>query len=114
MRRKPEVPITSAVLDWAIAESGLSLSELATGVGVNEQDVRAWRSGDVKPAITELRRLARKLHRQVAVFLLPAVPESPRVQVQFRHPIGAQRVRELTAGERRFLRRAKRLQDARA
>ena len=29
MARKSEVPITSAVLDWAIAESGLPLSELA-------------------------------------------------------------------------------------
>ena len=29
MARKSEVPITLAVLDWAIAESGLSLSELA-------------------------------------------------------------------------------------
>ena len=114
MARTSEVPITFAVLDWAIAESGLSLSELATGVGVDEQKVMAWRLGDAKPAITELRRLAAKLHRQVAVFLLPTVPESPPLHVQFRHPIGAQRARELTAGERRFLRRAKRLQDAQA
>ena len=114
MGRKTEVPITSAVLDWAIGESGLSLSELATGVGVDEQDVLAWRSGDAKPAISELRRLATKLHRQVAVFLLPGIPESQHLHVEFRHPIGAQRARDLTPGERRFLRRAKRLQDAQA
>ena len=87
---------------------------MAASVGVEERDVEAWRSGDVKPAITELRRLAKKLHRQLAVFLLPAVPDSPSLHVRFRHPIGAQRVRELTADERRFLRRAKRLQDAQA
>lgn len=114
MGRKGAVPITTAVLDWAIAESGLSLSEVAAGIGVEERDVEAWRSGDVKPATTELRRLAKKLHRQLAVFLLPAVPDSPRLHVRFRHPIGTQRVRELTDGERRFLRRAKRLQDAQA
>jgi Zn-dependent peptidase ImmA (M78 family) len=114
VRRKLEVPITPVVLDWAIAESGLSLAEVATGVGVDEHDVQAWRSGDVKPAVTELRRLAKNLHRQMAVFLLPNVPASPRLQVQFRHPFGAQRMRELSPGERRFLRRAKRLQDAQA
>jgi transcriptional regulator with XRE-family HTH domain len=110
--RKLEVPITPAVLDWAIVESGLSVLEIATGVGVDEGDVHNWLSGDAKPGVTELRRLAKALHRQLAVFLLPSPPASLRLHVQFRHPIGAQRARELTADERRFLRRAKRLQDA--
>ncbi len=112
MSRRLEVPITTAVLDWTIAESGLSLAEIAKGVGVDESDIQNWSSEDAKPSVTELKRLAKTLHRQLAVFLLPEVPESPHVQVQFRHPIGAERTRELTAEERRFLRRARRLQDA--
>ena len=87
MGRRLEVPITPAVLDWAIAESGLSLAELATGVGVDERDVQNWLSERAKPSVTELKRLAKTLHRQVAVFLLPSAPASPRVHVQFRHPI---------------------------
>lgn len=114
MGRKLAVPITPAVLDWAIAESGLSVAEIATGVGVDEHDVQNWLSKDAKPGVVELKRLAKKLHRQLAVFLLPNAPAGQRLRVQFRHPIGAQRTRELTADERRFLRRAKRLQDAQA
>lgn len=114
MGRKCEVPITPAVLDWAIAESGYSLPEVAASVGVDEREIRRWLSEEAKPGGTELKHLAKKLHRQLAVFLLPSPPESQRVQVQFRHPIGDRRTRELTADERRFLRRAKRLQDAQA
>ena len=114
MGRKLEAPITPAVLEWAIAESGLSIADLALGVGVDENEVRRWISKESRPGITELKHVAGKLHRQVAVFLLPRPPTSQRLQVQFRHPVGAQRRRELNAEERRFLRRAKRLQDAQA
>jgi Zn-dependent peptidase ImmA (M78 family) len=112
--RKSEILITPAVLEWAIAESGLPLADVAAGTGVGEDELQRWLAKTAKPSVSELRRLAKKLHRQVAVFLLPSPPKDEQAHVQFRHPIGAQRSRALTADERRFLRRAKRLQDAQA
>ncbi len=58
-----------------------------------------------------MRGVAIKLHRQLAVFLLPAPPETDGVDVNFRHPIGSKFQRALTPIERRFLRRARRLQE---
>lgn len=112
MARKTEVPITPSVVKWAIAESGLSLGEVASGTGVEEQDLQRWLAAGGKPSVTEVKQLAKTLHRQVAVFLLPAPPREDPVHVQFRHPIGARSSRALTADERRFLRRARRLQSA--
>ena len=114
MARRTEMPITHGVLLWAVAESGMSSAEVSNAAGVEEAEFEAWLQGEAKPSMTQLRRVATKLHRQVAVFLLPRPPERPPAQVQFRHPIGAQRGRELNPVERRFLRRAKRLQDAQA
>ena len=114
MARKSEVPIVPALLKWAILESGFSLAEVAAGARVDEDAIQSWLTGAARPSVTELRHLAKKLHRQVAVFLLPSPPPTEQPQVQFRHPIGAKRSRALTPDERRFLRRAKRLQDTEA
>ena len=108
------MPITPAVLEWAIEESGLSRAEVAEQIGVAEAQLETWIAGETKPALTAGRKLAATLHRQLAVFLLPAPPPSEHVEVNFRHPIGAQHRRELTPEERRFLRRAKRLQSVAA
>ena len=108
------MPITPAVLEWAIEESGLSRAEVAEQIGVAEAQLETWIAGETKPALTAGRKLAATLHRQLAVFLLPAPPLSEHVEVNFRHPIGAQHRRELTPEERRFLRRAKRLQSVAA
>ena len=108
------VPITPRVLEWAIAESGLSHSEVAESVRVDESELERWIAGQEKPAVTKCRRLAATLHRQLAVFLLPAPPAYERIDVSFRHPIGAQFRRALRPDERRFLRLARRLQGAEA
>lgn len=112
MGTKSEVEITPAVLKWAIDSSGYSHADLAVAVGVDEATLADWLSKKQKPGTTQLRRLASKLHRQVAVFLLPRPPKEQALWVQFRHPLGAERGRALTPDERRFLRRAKRLQSA--
>lgn len=111
---KTFVPITPAVLEWAIAESGFSRAEVAEHVGIDEEQLGAWIADQEKPGLTECRKLAATLHRQLAVFLLPAPPAPERTGVSFRHPIGSQLRRALTPDERRFLRRARRLQETEA
>ena len=113
MSRRTEVPITSDVLRWAVAESGLSSAEVSKAADVEEAEFESWLRDDGKPSVTQIKRVAAKLHRQVAVFLLPAVPAQTGLQIEFRHPIG-QSARPLSPVERRYLRRARRLQEAHA
>ena len=109
MGRAIEVPVTPSVLRWAIEESGYSAEDIAHAVGVRLPVLEQWASGDSKPTLTHARKLADKLHRPFAALLLPAPPESRRLSVEFRHPIGDQR--ELNPNERRHLRRAARFQE---
>ena len=113
MARRTEIPITREVLRWAVAESGMSRAEVSKAAAVDEAEFEAWLHGDTKPSKLQVKRLAAKLHRQVAVFLLPSVPTGTPPQIEFRHPIG-QPARSLNAVEHRYLRRARRLQQAHA
>jgi Zn-dependent peptidase ImmA (M78 family) len=109
--RKVEVPITPSVLEWAIKESGYSLPEVSSGIEGGEQTLAAWLNETAKPSLTELKRVASKLHRQLATFLLPAPPATTGVSVKFRHHLG-DHDRPLNAVELRYLRRARRIQNA--
>jgi len=111
MGRRVEVPITPSVLEWAIKESGYSLAEVSSGIKGGEERLASWLNDTARPSLTELKRVATRLHRQVATFLLPAPPATAGVAVKFRHPLG-DRDRSLNATERRYLRRARRIQDA--
>jgi Zn-dependent peptidase ImmA (M78 family)/transcriptional regulator with XRE-family HTH domain len=104
-----EVPVTPSVVQWAIAESGYSVEEIAQTLGVPPPVLNEWLTGRSKPNLTAARKLASKLHRPFAAFLLPDPPRSRPLAVEFRHPVGVQR--ELNPEERRFLRRAARFQE---
>ena len=110
MPRGTEVPVTPEVLSWAVDESGYTDAQIADHIGVSADDLTSWKRGDTRPTLTRMRKLATKLHRQLATFLLPAPPKSAPLQVQFRS-IGPQPARGLSPTERRFLRRARRHQE---
>ena len=105
-----EVPITPGVLSWAVEESGYTDEQLAAHIGVSLDDLASWKRGDTRPTLTPLKKLATRLHRQFATFLLPAPPKRGALRVQFRS-IGSQPSRELSPIERRYLRRAGRQQE---
>lgn len=109
MSRVTPVPITPSVLNWAITESGYDLKEIADAIGVSIETFEEWQAETSKPTLTQVRKLATKLHRPLASFLLPAPPPSRPLPVEFRKPIGQQR--DLTPNERRHVRRAARLQE---
>ncbi len=109
--RSVDVPITPSVMKWAIDESGYSMPEVSEWIDGGPDVLQAWLDGEAKPSLTELKTVARKLHRQLATFLLPNPPETQAVAVRFRHP-QSHRQRPLNPIERRFIRRAHRLQDA--
>ena len=109
MGKVTEVPVTKEVLDWAIAESGYTIPEVAEAAGVELEHLKAWLNGTARPGVTAVRSLAQTLRRPVAAFLLPQPPSLDRPDVRFRHMPGAPS-RPLTPTERRYVRKAARLQ----
>ena len=103
------VPVTPAVVRWALGQSGYSLEALAVLVGVAPETLQAWAQGRTKPKLGELRKLAAQLARPLATFLLPAPPESSLPAVAFRSPPGSD-PRPLYPVELLRLREAGRLQ----
>ena len=86
MGKATAVPVTPAVVEWAVAQSGMSEAEVARKVRVSPSTLRAWQEGDKQPILTEARKLASVLHRPFAFFLLPRAPETRTAPIQFRHP----------------------------
>jgi Zn-dependent peptidase ImmA (M78 family) len=108
MRSTP-VPITPAVLAWAIKESGLNEDAVAAHLGVPAAQLSDWLEGQSQPTLTQFRKLASLLKRTPATFLLPKPPESAGRSVQFRRPAGTARNR-LNPTELRYIREATRIQ----
>ena len=106
---KIAVPITPAVLDWAISDSGFSVEQIAEEAGVQLADLNDWLSAKSQPGVTEVRALVQALRRPVAALLLPKPPDSRTPAVGFRHTPGVAG-RSLSPKERRYLRKAARLQ----
>lgn len=111
MGRRIEVPITPSVLQWAIDESGYTVPEVSEWVEGGSDALLGWLNGHERPSITDVKLIASRLHRQLATFLLPRPPETAKVAVKFRHPQRGHQ-RPLNPIERRYIRRAGRLQDA--
>jgi Zn-dependent peptidase ImmA (M78 family) len=101
--------VAPSVLKWAIEQSGYKPDDLARSIGADASLLGQWLSGEQKPTLTEARQLASKLHRPFSTFLLPSPPETRPLAVQFRQASNS--VRELNPTERRYLRRASRLQE---
>lgn len=81
-----EVPITPSVLKWAIDESGYTMPEVSEAIDGREDLLIGWLAGESRPSLTVAKAVARKLHRQLATFLLPRPPETANVAVKLRHP----------------------------
>jgi len=82
-------PVTPDVLRWARESVGVSLSDAATRVGVSEDRVRAWESGEQEPTLAKLRSLAKLYQRPISVFFLPKPPTTFDAMRDFRRLPGA-------------------------
>lgn len=99
------------MLRWAIEESGFTKAEVSAVIDGDEQLLDSWLTEKARPSLTQLKAVAGKLHRQIATFLLPKAPAKETPPVKFRSPLGGA-ARKLNPIERRYLRRALRLQQA--
>lgn len=77
--------LNPTVLAWARERSGYSLAEAADRIGKTAEALASWERGEAFPTYGQLEQLAESVYRRpVALFFLPAPPDEPPVQRQFR------------------------------
>lgn len=75
---KPEL------LAWARGSAHLEPVAAARKIGVPDDRVDAWESGDARPTVAQLRKAANVYHRSLAVFYLPEPPQGFETLRDFR------------------------------
>jgi Zn-dependent peptidase ImmA (M78 family) len=107
------VPVTPAVVAWALEEDGRPLVRLAEATALEPELLRAWAEGEAQPTVGQLATLARVLGRPRSLFLLPAPPRGAALPAAFRHPPDSTSLTH-TADVLKAMRRARRVQHAAA
>jgi Zn-dependent peptidase ImmA (M78 family) len=103
------LPVNSAVLEWALADSGVSYTEAALLTGRSVEEVEKWlRPDGARPYKGDIEKLARRLGRSTQFFFLPEPPQTSPSTVQFRGAIEGQS--DNPAAELKAVRRAAAIQ----
>ena len=78
--------IQPALLKWARESAHLSLEEVAGRLKKAVEEIEAWESpGAHAPSYAQLEKLAYELYkRPLAIFFLPAPPDEPKPEAEFR------------------------------
>jgi Zn-dependent peptidase ImmA (M78 family)/DNA-binding XRE family transcriptional regulator len=71
---KVEALVKPELLRWGRETAGLSLEAAAKKIGVKPERLTSWESGDTRPSIPQLRKMAEVYKRPLAIFYLPAPP----------------------------------------
>lgn len=108
------VPVTPAVLAWAVQEDGRPMPELAEAVGIDPELLRAWLEGEARPTVGQTSKLAQVLGRPRSLFLLRQPPSNAGLPATFRNPPGADEAASPAADVLKIMRRARRVQHATA
>lgn len=74
MAKRVKALVDPPILSWARKSAGFSQEEAARKAGVKTERLADWESGQGKPSIVQLRKLANIYKRPIAVFYLPAPP----------------------------------------
>lgn len=84
MSRTPEALINATLLVWARESIGLSLDDAAAKLKLPSVRLAAWETGESRPSIAQLRKLAGIYKRPLAVFFLPEPPRGFQALRDFR------------------------------
>lgn len=85
MAKSMKVDVNPDVLVWARKNSSLDIDIAASKIKVKIEQLLAWESGDDKPSIAQLRKLANIYKFPISVFFLSVVPKNFSVMKDFRH-----------------------------
>jgi len=78
LHRKTEALVEPDVLRWARETAGLSPEEAAHSLQVKDKRIQAWESGEKRPSMPQLRKMAVVYKRLLSDFYLPSpLPEDP-------------------------------------
>ncbi|MBB5519165.1 ImmA/IrrE family metallo-endopeptidase [Amphiplicatus metriothermophilus] len=84
-RAKTVIGVQASILRWARETANLSIGDVAKRLKKPEAVIEAWEAGEKSPTYPQLERLAYDLYkRPLALFFLPAPPDEPRAQTEFR------------------------------
>jgi transcriptional regulator with XRE-family HTH domain len=84
MTTRIEASANPAVLTWARRTSGLEVDDAARKAHVKPERVEAWETGQSRPTINQLRRLADIYRRPLAVFFLAEPPKEEPLPSDYR------------------------------
>jgi Zn-dependent peptidase ImmA (M78 family)/transcriptional regulator with XRE-family HTH domain len=84
MNKTFEVPVKPDVLKWARETIGKTPVETAKRLGVSEETIRKWETGERRPTLRQLRLMTKYYKRPLAVFFLPSAPQEQPLPVDFR------------------------------
>src|SRR3990172_735353 len=72
------------VLEWARRMAGLEVEDAARKAAVKPGRLEQWEAGDLRPTITQLRKLADVYKRPLALFFLEQPPPDDPIPADFR------------------------------
>lgn len=101
------MPINSEILRWARESSGYSLEEIAVTSGFSK--FPKWESGELMPSYSQLEKIAEKLHRPIALFFFPSIPEEESIEKSLRS-ISEEDIHNLSPHIRHLFRKARAFQ----
>ena len=81
---KTEALVEPAVLRWARESAGLSPEEAAHSLQTKDKRIEAWESGEKRPSMPQLRKMATVYKRLLSDFYLPAPPAEKPLPHDFR------------------------------
>ena len=79
--------ITPEVLRWARESAGYSVDDVVETIKqkrVTEKTVLSWESGNERPTYPQLKKMAKKYNRPIAIFFFPQPPQEDSVEQEFR------------------------------
>ncbi len=79
-----KVRVNPRLLAWARTSAGFSIPEAAGKIGVKDEKIYAWESGEDKPTVAQLRKAAQVYKRPLSIFFLSEIPRDFTIPHDFR------------------------------
>ncbi len=89
MSIRVEALITPALLRWGRETASYDVETASAKVSVKPEALESWESGQARPSISQLRKLATLYKRPIALFYLPEPPQAFTVPKDYRRPNSA-------------------------